>query len=156
MTDRIDYGKESPDVLKAMLAMERAVHTLGLEESLIELVKIRASQLNGCAYCLDMHTIDARAEGESEQRITLLSVWHEAGELFTEKERAALAWTEALTLIADSGASDEVYAQAAAQFTPAELANLTLAIIAINGWNRLGVGFKLQPGNYRSRKAQAV
>lgn len=154
MTQRIDYSKESPAAFKAMLAMENVVHTLGLEESLIELVKIRASQLNGCAYCVDMHTIDARAEGETEQRINLLTVWREAGEFFTERERAALAWTEALTLLAASGAPDSVYAMAAAQFTPAELTNLTLAIIAINGWNRFGVGFKLQPGNYQPRKAQ--
>ena len=156
MTQRIDYSKESPAAFEAMLAMEQVVHTLGLEESLIELIKIRASQLNGCAYCVDMHTIDARAEGESEQRINLLMVWREAGELFTARERAALAWTEALTLLADSGAPDDVYNEAAAQFTPAELTNLTLAIIAINGWNRFGVGFKLQPGNYRPRQMQSA
>ncbi len=151
MSQRIDYSKESPAAFKAMLAMEQAIHTLGLEESLINLIKIRASQLNGCAYCVDMHTIEARADGESEQRINLVTVWREAEEFFTERESAALAWTEALTLLADSGAPDDVYQLAMAQFSPAELTNLTLAIIAINGWNRFGVGFRLQPGHYRPR-----
>lgn len=154
MTQRIDYSQESPAAFKAMLAMEKVVHTLGLDESLIELIKIRASQLNGCAYCVDMHTIDARAAGESEQRIDLLTVWREAGEIYTARERAALAWTEALTLLSESGAPDSVYAEASTQFTPAELVNLTLAIVAINGWNRFGVGFRLPPGRYKARKSQ--
>lgn len=151
MSKRLDYGKASPQVLQAMLGLEHAARSLVADNTLYELVKVRASQINGCAYCLDMHTIDARAEGERENRIYLLSVWREAGELYTPRERAALAWTEAVTEVASTGVPDEVYEQARAEFSEAELANLTLAIIAINGWNRLGVGFRLEPGHYKAR-----
>jgi AhpD family alkylhydroperoxidase len=138
-----------------MAALERSAKELVPDKVLYELVKMRASQLNGCAYCLDMHTIDARAEGETEQRIYLLSVWREAEALYTERERAALAWTEAMTLLTDAGAPDDVYEMVRKQFSEEELTNLTLLIIAINGWNRFGVGFRLQPGNYEPRTAQA-
>ena len=143
MKQRLDWGAASPDALKAMLAFEGAMQKLGLEKSLIELVKLRASQINGCAYCVDMHARDARKRGESERRLYAVSVWREAN-LFTPRERAALAWTDALTLLPQSGAPDEDYALVEAEFSEAERANLTVAIAAINAWNRFGVGFRLQ------------
>lgn len=136
-----------------MLALERSAKELVTDSVLFELVKMRASQLNGCAYCLDMHALDARAAGETEQRIFLLPVWREAEGMYTARERAALAWTDALTLLADSAVPDDVYQLARSQFSEEELTNLTLLIIAINGWNRLGVGFRLQPGNYQPHAA---
>jgi AhpD family alkylhydroperoxidase len=135
--------------VKALMALQREVESSGLERPLIELVKIRASQLNGCAYCIDMHTKDARAAGETEQRLYLLDAWREAEHLYTDRERAALAWTEALTLVTEGHCPDPVYEQAHAQFSDAEMARLTLAIIAINGWNRLNVGFRTPAGGYR-------
>ncbi len=143
MKQRLDWGAASPDALKAMVAFEGAMQKLGLEKSLIELIKLRASQINGCAYCVDMHARDARKRGESERRLYALSVWREAN-LFTPRERAALAWTEALTLLPQTGAPDEDYALIEAEFSEAERANLTVAIAAINAWNRFGVGFRLQ------------
>lgn len=148
MEERLDYAKVAPNGYKAMLGLERYVRGCGLEHGLIELVKIRASQLNGCAFCLDMHTKDARAAGESEQRIYALSAWHEAP-FYTERERAALLWTETLTLVAQNRAPDEVYEQARQHFSEEELVNLTLAIVTINGWNRLAIGFRTTPGSYR-------
>lgn len=145
---RIDYTQAAPAAFKAMLALERYVHGSGLELPLIELVKMRASQINGCAYCLDMHYKDARAAGETEERLNMIAVWRESP-LFTERERAALAWTETLTLLPEQGAPDNLYEQALREFGPENLTNLTMAIIAINGWNRLGVGFKLEPGHYQ-------
>lgn len=154
MDQRLDYRSASPAVLKAMLHVENVVHRSGLEEPLLELVKSRASQLNGCAWCLDMHTKDALAQGESQQRLLLLPVWREAP-CYTERERAALAWTEALTLVASTqDVPDHVYAQARAQFDEKELVDLTLAIIAINGWNRLNVAFRTPVGDYVSPHAQ--
>lgn len=146
MKERIDYTKASPAAFQAMLALEKACKGLGIERSLYELVKIRASQLNGCAYCLAMHTKDARAAGESDERLDLLAAWHEAEGTYTGRERAALAWTEALTLLPDAGAPDDVYEEALAAFGEEGLANLTLLIVTINGWNRFGVGFALRPG----------
>lgn len=148
MEERLDYAKVAPNGYKAMLGLERYVRGCGLEHGLIELVKIRASQLNGCAFCLDMHTKDARAAGESEQRIYALSAWHEAP-FYTERERAALLWTETLTLVAQNRAPDEVYEHARQHFSEEELVNLTLAIVTINGWNRLAIGFRTTPGSYR-------
>jgi len=153
MAKRMDYPKASPEVLKAMSALEKTAKALVADETIFELVKIRASQINGCAYCVDMHTIDARAAGETEQRIYLLSMWREAEELFTPRERAALAWTESLTLVASTGVPAADFELARSEFSEAELANLTLLIIAINGWNRLGVGFRLEPGHHRARVA---
>lgn len=147
-TQRIDYTRAAPAAFKAMLGLEQYVQGSGLESSLIELVKMRASQINGCAYCLDMHYKDARAAGETEDRLNMIAVWRES-RLFTERERAALAWTETLTQLATHGAPDEVYEQALREFDPEGLTKLTMAIIAINGWNRLGVGFRLEPGHYR-------
>lgn len=153
MSQRLDYKTASADAFKAMLQLEHQVHKSGLEPLLLELVKSRASQLNGCAWCLDMHTKDARARGETEQRLYLLSVWRESP-CYTERERAALAWTEALTqLSATHDVPDEVYEQARAQFSEKELVDLTLAIIAINGWNRLNVAFRSTVGDYVSPHA---
>ena len=129
--------------------LERVVKTSALDPKTRELIKLRASQINGCAYCVDMHTKDATAMGETAQRLHLVAVWREAP-VFSERERAALAWTEALTLLSESGAPDDVYAEVAHQFTPKEQVALTLAIIAINGWNRLAVGFRQPVGGYVS------
>jgi AhpD family alkylhydroperoxidase len=143
MPQRLDYRKASPAAYQAMLALQAAVEKSGLEKSLIELLKIRASQINKCAFCLHMHTRDARKAGETEERIYLLDAWRESS-LYSERERAALAWTEALTLLPEQGAPDEVYAEMKAQFSDAEIVSVTLAIGAINAWNRIGVGFTLQ------------
>ncbi len=149
MTQRIDYKESSPGAFKAMLGLESHVRQCGLEYPLLELVKTRVSQINGCAYCLDMHTKDARAAGETEQRLYLLPAWRETS-AYSSRERAALAWAEALTLMAGQDIHDEVYAEARAQFDEKELVDLTLAIVAINGWNRLAVGFRSDVGNYQS------
>ncbi len=143
MKARLDYFKASPTVMKAMLGLEQAVRDCGLEYSLIELVKTRASQINGCAYCIYMHTKDARAAGETEERLYLLSAWRESS-LYTDRERAALDWTESLTLVAETGAPDDVYEALEPHFTDAEKVNLTLLIGAINVWNRISVGFRGQ------------
>lgn len=155
MQQRIDYKLASPQAFNALIHVEHQVHKSGLEEALLELVKSRASQINGCAWCLDMHTKDARAQGETEQRLYLLPVWREAP-CYTERERAALAWTEALTQIAITrDVPDEVYDQARAQFDEKELVDLTLAISAINGWNRFNVAFRTKVGDYVSPHAAA-
>ncbi|MBN7797655.1 carboxymuconolactone decarboxylase family protein [Parahaliea mediterranea] len=143
MKERLDPHTASPKAIKAMLKLEDYTHHCGLEHALVELVKIRASQINGCAYCLDMHTRDARSAGESEQRLYVLSAWTESP-LYSERERAALAWTEALTRIADSGVPDAVYNQAREHFSEEELVNLSLLVGGINIWNRLAVAFHRQ------------
>ncbi len=146
-TTRVTLSQEVPAIYKAMLRLDTAVADAALERPLKELVRIRASQVNGCAYCIDMHTLDARSIGESEQRIYALSAWREAP-FFTARERAALALTEAVTLVHDGHVSDEVYAQAAAEFSAAELASLVWLIIVINAWNRMGITARLAPGEY--------
>ena len=148
MTQRLDYIRASPEGFRAMRALQAHVDRCGLERSLLELVKMRVSQINGCAYCLDMHSKDARAAGESEQRLYLLDAWREAP-FYSERERAALAWTEALTRIAGVEVSDTLYQQVRAQFGETELVDLSLAIIAINGWNRLAIPFRSEPGHYQ-------
>lgn len=148
MEPRIDYTKANAGAARAMYALEAYVKHSGLEMSLIDLVKLRASQINGCAYCIDMHTKDARAAGESEQRLYLLDAWREAP-FYTERERGALAWTESVTLVADNHVPDEVYELARQQFTEEELVNLTMAVVAINGWNRLSISFRSVPGSYQ-------
>lgn len=148
MQPRLDFTKVAPDVYKAMSALQACASQSGLEASLLELVKTRASQINNCAYCLDMHTKDARAHGETEQRLYTLSAWRETP-FFTERERAALAWTEALTSVAQTHVPDDVYEAARKHFTEKELADLALAIIAINGWNRLSIAFRSVPGTYQ-------
>lgn len=141
---RIDFYTAAPEAMKAMMAMEVAIGKLGLEPSLVELVKLRASQINGCAYCVDMHAADMRKQGENERRMHAVAVWRETP-FFTPRERAALAWTEALTLLAQTRAPDADYAALAEYFTPAEMVAVTLAINAINSWNRFGVGFRKLP-----------
>ena len=148
MQTRIHYGKVAPGVGRAMAALSAYVHDSGLERRLLELVKMRASQLNGCAYCLDMHSQDARAAGESEQRLYVLDAWREAP-FYTDRERAALAWAEAVTLLAVDHVPDAVYEEARSQFDEKELVDLTLAIVEINGWNRLSVAFRSQAGTYQ-------
>src|SRR5262249_15363845 len=138
----------------AMSGLETYVRNCGLEPALLELVKFRASQINGCAYCLDMHSKDARANGESEQRLYALSAWRETP-FFTDRERAALEWAEAVTLVNENHVPDEVYEQARQRFTEKELVALTTAIVAINGWNRLCVSFRAVPGTYEP-KAQSA
>ncbi len=145
MKSRLNLYAVAPHVLKPMLAMEQAIKAHGLEPSLVELVKTRASIINHCAFCIDMHTRDARAAGETEQRLFLLSAWQEAP-CYTERERAALAWTDALTLVAETGAPDSAYETMAAQFNPEEQVKLTHLIVTINGWNRFAVGFRNVPG----------
>jgi AhpD family alkylhydroperoxidase len=138
-----------------MSGISKYLSACGLESSLLNLVDMRASQLNGCAWCLDMHSKDARAEGESEQRLYVLSAWRESP-FYTDRERAALAWTEAVTLIADNHVPDDVYEETRKYFSEKELVDLTLAIIAINGWNRLNVSFRTVPGNYKPRQYQVA
>ena len=153
MQQRLDYKLASPEAFKAMLAAEQQVQRSGLEHSLLELVKTRASQINGCAWCLDMHTKDARARGETEQRLYLVSAWRDAP-CYNERERAALAWTETLTQIATHEVSDALYAEARRHFDEKALVDLTLAIIAINGWNRMNVAFRTPVGDYVSPHAK--
>jgi AhpD family alkylhydroperoxidase len=149
MQPRLDAQKAAPAAIHAMLALEAYVSKSSrLEPALLELVRFRASQINGCAYCLDMHSKDARAKGESEQRLYALSAWRETP-FFTDRERAALEWTEAITRISDGHAPDAVYEEVRKRFTDEELVNLTLAIVAINGWNRLAIGFRAVPGEYQ-------
>lgn len=148
MEPRIAYTQVAPDALRAMLNLERYVRESGLEHSLLHLMKMRASQINGCAYCIDMHSKDARAEGESEQRLYALSAWHETP-FFSERERAALAWTDAVTLIGEGGVPDELYEEAREHFTEKELVDLTMVVVAINGWNRLAITFRAPVGDYQ-------
>jgi len=148
MEQRINSAAAGQGVLKAMLQLSAHVSRSGLEKPLLQLLDFRVSQINGCAYCLDMHSKDLRAEGETEQRLYLLDAWREAP-FYTERERAALAWAEAVTLIREGHVPDEVYEQARAQFGEEELANLTLAVVAINGWNRLNIAFRTEPGGYQ-------
>ena len=148
MEPRIDYAKTAPDVGAALMGLERYVHQTGLDRGLLELVKLRASLLNGCAYCVDMHTKIARSLGETEQRLYAVSVWRETP-FYSKREQAALAWAEAVTLISVDHVPDTVYDLARQQFTDKELADLTLAIVAINGWNRLAIAFRAVPGTFQ-------
>jgi len=133
-----------------MLALNKFAEESGLEHTLLELVKIRASQINGCAFCIDMHTIDARAAGESEQRIYLLDAWRESP-FYTDRERAALAWAESLTLVSETHVPDDVYDEARRYFSEEELVKLTWAVVVINGWNRVCIAFRSEPGKYQAR-----
>ncbi len=148
MHPRIEYGKVASGALAAMLGLEKYVHGAGLEPALLELVKVRASQINGCAYCLDMHTKDARARGETEQRLYAMAAWHEAP-FFTERERAALAWTETVTRVSETHVPDSAYSDVRRCFSEQELVDLTMAVVAINGWNRLAIAFRTVPGTYK-------
>jgi AhpD family alkylhydroperoxidase len=144
----MNYQKAAPGVVHAMLRLHEYLGQSGLEEQLVNLVCLRASQINGCAYCLDMHWKDLRAAGESEQKLSMLNAWREAPE-YSARERAALAWTEAVTLVTETRVPDDVYREAREQFDEAELANLTLAVVAINGWNRLNIAFRIEGGHYQ-------
>ncbi|WP_426956392.1 carboxymuconolactone decarboxylase family protein [Muricoccus radiodurans] len=144
MSPRLNYAAIAPKLMQGMLGLEKAVSSAGLEHSLYELVKTRASQINGCAYCIDMHTRDARKAGESEARLYLLNAWREAPH-YTPRERAALAWTEALTLVSQTHAPDADYEALKPHFTEAEIAALTFAIATINSWNRIAIGFRSIP-----------
>jgi AhpD family alkylhydroperoxidase len=152
MQARIDYQRAAPGVLQAMLKLQGYVDQCGLDHSLLELVKMRASQLNGCAFCLDMHSKDARAAGETEQRLYLLDAWRESP-CYSGWERAALAWTEAVTFVSDGHVPDEVYREALAHFSEDELVKLTLAIITINGWNRINIAFQTVAGGYQPSRS---
>ena len=148
MKQRMDYMAAAPEGLAALRNLQAYINSCGLEHPLLELVKTRASQINGCGYCLDMHTKDARAAGETEQRLYLLSAWREAP-FYSERERAALAWTEAVTRVSDGPIEDDLYTETNRHFNEKELADLTLAVIAINGWNRLAISFRRTVGSYR-------
>lgn len=152
---RIDYKKIAPQAIQALWGVERYAHECKIEPQLLDLVKLRASMINGCAYCVDMHSKDARARGESEQRLYALSVWREAP-FFTLRERAALAWTEGVTVVSAGHVPDEVYSLARAQFEERELVDLTMAIIAINSWNRLAIAFRAVAGTYEPAKQHSA
>lgn len=152
---RLDYAHVAPEAVRALAAVERYARSSGLEPALLELVKLRASMLNGCAYCVDMHTKDARAHGETEQRLYAVSVWHEAP-FFHARERAALAWTDAVTQISANRVPDEVYRAVREQFSEKELVDLTMAVIAINSWNRLAISFRSLAGTYEPAKGHAA
>ncbi|WP_053121117.1 carboxymuconolactone decarboxylase family protein [Pseudomonas sp. P1.31] len=144
MSPRLDYYSASPKAMKAMIAMEALTSNLSIEQPLLQLIKIRASQLNGCAFCTDMHSVEARRAGESDRRLYAIAVWRDSG-FFNPRERAALAWAEAVTLLAESHVPDDVYQQAREQFNEAEMVDLTIAVTTINSWNRLAVSFRQAP-----------
>jgi AhpD family alkylhydroperoxidase len=149
MKVRLNYGKVASGIYDAMDALDQYINACGLEDSLLHLVRLRASQVNGCAYCLDMHWKDLRALGEAEQRLYSLDAWRECP-YYTERERTALAWTEAVTLIADGHVPDDIHEQARAQFSEKELSDLTLVVATINAWNRLSIAARLVPGTYQA------
>lgn len=148
MEQRINYSKAAPEGVEILRKLESYIKKSGLEPDLLELVKLRASQINGCAFCIDMHTKDARSRGESEQRLYGVSAWREAP-YYSERERAALTWTESVTRISEDQAPDEIYNLAKEHFTEKELVDLTLAVIAINAWNRLAISFRTPAGSYQ-------
>jgi AhpD family alkylhydroperoxidase len=148
MQSRLEITKVAPEAYRAMAALESYVKSSGIEAPLLDLMRLRASEINGCAYCVDMHTKNARARGETEQRLYAVPVWRETP-FFTDRERAALAWTESLTRIAETHAPDDVYEDVRRHFGELEIVNLTMAIIAINGWNRMVLGFRVVPGTYQ-------
>jgi AhpD family alkylhydroperoxidase len=156
MQSRASYQKAAPEVFQGMLALSAVVQKSGLAPGLVDLVNLRVSQINGCAYCLDMHSKDLRARGETEQRIYMLSAWREVPDLYNARERAALAWAEAVARLTDKEVPDEVYDQAAQEFSEKELAQLTLVVVAINGWNRLNVAFRTPAGTYKSSIKQSA
>jgi AhpD family alkylhydroperoxidase len=155
MQARLNYGKTAPGVYDAMEGLEKYLGQCGMEESMLHLIRLRASQINGCAYCLDMHWKDLRAIGENEQRLYSLDAWRECP-YYTDRERAALAWTEAVTLIAQDHVPDAVYQEARSHFSEKELSDLTLALAAINAWNRLSIAARIVPGGYQPPKAQEL
>ena len=150
MQKRLQYSQACPEAFQAMLALSHAVEKTGLPPQLVELVCYRVSQINGCAFCLDMHSKDLRALGDTEQRLYMISAWREAPHLYNSRERAALAWAEAVTELRDRQVTDEVYELARTEFSEVELTQLTLGIVAINAWNRFNVAFRTPAGNYKS------
>ncbi len=144
MNTRLDFCKASPETIKAMIALEQRIGKSALEKPLIELVRLRASQINGCAYCMDLHSADARKAGENERRLATLGAWRETP-FFTARERAALAWTEAVTLVSITHVPDDVWESVQPEFTPEEMTDLTLLVVAINGWNRFSIAFRKMP-----------
>ena len=155
MEARIDYLRSGRGAYEAMLGLEKYLHECGLEEKLIDLIKLRASQVNGCAYCIDMHWKDLRAIGEGEQRLYGLDAWEESP-YYSDRERAALAWTEAVTDVRNGHVRDEVFEEARKHFSEKELADLTLAVAAINAWNRLAIAARSVPGKYQPSKAREL
>lgn len=155
MESRIDFQKVAPEALKPLFDLSVYLRHSGLEERLLNLVWLRASQINGCAYCIDMHTKDARSEGETEQRLYELDAWRETP-FYTDRERAALAWTEAVTLVSQGHVPDEVYEDARRHFSEKELVDLNLAVVAINAWNRIAISFRAVPGTYQAARRQTV
>ncbi len=155
MEARLNYAKAAPGAYHAMLGLEHYLHECGLEESLIHLIKLRVSQINGCAYCLDMHWKDLRAGGENEQRLYSLDAWRECP-YYTDRERAALAWAEAVTLITDGHVADAVYETVRPHFSEKELSDLTLAVATINAWNRLSIAARTAPGEYTPAKGREM
>jgi AhpD family alkylhydroperoxidase len=149
-SERVNFARVAQGAYQAQLGLERYIHQSGLDESLIHLVKLRASYINGCAYCVDMHTKDARHDAETEQRLYAIPVWRETP-FFTPRERAALAWTEAVTEIWKGGVSDELFELARSHFTDKELVDLTMVVVTINGWNRLAIPFRAPVGSYVAR-----
>jgi AhpD family alkylhydroperoxidase len=153
MQSPIDYKKVAPEVYRSMLNLEKTINSSGLEDVLLDLLRLRVSQINRCAFCIDMHAKDLRARGESEARVYMLNAWRESP-LYTERERLALEWAESLTEISQSHPADEMVARARRQFSEAELVNLTLAVVSINGWNRLNIAFRVAPGDYQPMHLQ--
>ncbi len=153
MQQRIDYVKVAPGAVHAMLGLEHYLHSCGLEESLIHLIKLRASQVNGCAYCIDMHWKDLKSIGENDQRLYSLDAWEETP-FYSERERAALAWTDAVTRITESHVPDELYQRVRQHFSEKELVDLTLAVATINAWNRLSISMRTEPGTYQPKPSQ--
>jgi len=151
--ERFDYAEVAPGAYRAMAGLEHYLHESGLEENLLHLIKLRASQINGCAYCLDMHWKDLKSIGETDQRLYELNAWEE-GPFYSDRERAALAWTEAVTRVADSHVPDEIYEHVRQHFSEKEMADLTLAVAAINAWNRLAISARTTPGTYEVPKAR--
>jgi len=148
MEQRLDYSKAAPEGVEILRRLEHYLKKAGLEPDLMELVKLRASQINGCAYCIDMHTKDARNNGESEQRLYGVTAWRETS-FYNERERAALAWTESVTRISEAQVPEEIYHEVKQHFTEKEMVDLTLAVIAINSWNRLAISFRTPAGSYQ-------
>lgn len=152
MPQRIDYVKAAPGAVHAMLGLEHYLHSSGLEVPLIHLIKLRASQINGCAYCIDMHWKDLKSIGETDQRLYSLDAWKETP-FYSERERAALAWTDAVTRITEGHVPDELYQRVRQQFSEKELVDLTLAVATINAWNRLSISVRAEPGTYQPKPA---
>ena len=154
MKPRMNFYQAAPDAIKALTALETLIQSSGLEQSLIELVKTRASQINGCAFCINMHTQDARKRGETEQRLYLLNAWREAP-VYTDRERAALEWTESLTLVSQTHVPDEVYESVKKHFNEKEIVDLSILLSLINVWNRLAISARTTPGTYKAQQAAA-